>query len=124
MKDNKAKTLLINLATAGVLVGVVVTGYFVFFKKDAVTPSNINATVETAAQAIAVGVEIDRTIRELSDLKKAIADSVAIFDMQAFRNLMNLSVSIPSQNVGRTNPFVPTDWKIKLEALQKTHGSK
>lgn len=122
MQQEKIKTLLVNILTAVVVVGVVVTGYFVFTKTDAVSTVGSSAPVTAVAvvaqETAAIGNEIDNTVRDLGGLERAVASSVVIFDLPAFKNLENFSVTVSPENLGRANPFTPTTWKIKLNALE------
>lgn len=120
MPLEQTKSLLINIMTGAVIVGVIVAGYFVFRGGQTVTPSSVAtpSAVDSAAETVAIGAEIARTVSDLQDLKSSVADSIAVFSTPAFKNLQDFSSSIPSQPVGRPNPFIPTDWKLKLKALQ------
>lgn len=120
MIEQQRKALVMNIITIAVVGSLLAAGYFVFVKKDTITPTGSTATVETAAETIAIGFEIDRTVRDLGDLKKAVADSVAIFDMQAFKDLTNFSVEVSPEKIGRVNPFVPTEWKLRMQSLEES----
>jgi hypothetical protein len=119
MREDKTKTLVVNIATVVVVLGVIVSGYLVFSKKDTSTPAGTVLSVETAA-----GSDISQTVNDLTSLKKAVADSVAIFNMPEFVRLKNFSVAVPSENIGRPNPFVAPAWKVKLQVLQDAVAKK
>ncbi len=121
--NEKTKTLVTNILTLVTIVAVIVGGYFVI-KKDIVAPSVDDATAKSAAQTVAAGFEIDRTIRELGDLQEAVVNSVAIFHTNEFKDLVNFSVIISPENIGRTNPFTPTAWSIKMQAVEESVSPK
>jgi len=121
MQQDKSKTLLVNILTAVVVVGVAGAAYFVFTKTDATvvgTGAPISSVAAVAEETTLIGSQIDYTVRELRDLERAVASSTVIFGLSSFRNLQDFSVAIPSENLGRVNPFVPTPWKIKLNAIK------
>jgi hypothetical protein len=124
MREDKTKTLVVNIATVVVVLGVIVSGYLVFSKKDTSTPAGTVLSVETAADTVATGSDISQTVNDLTSLKKAVADSVAIFNMPEFVRLKNFSVAVPSENIGRPNPFVAPAWKVKLQVLQDAVAKK
>lgn len=122
MQQEQIKTLLVNILTGAIIVGVFVVGYFVFIKKDTtITDSvaEVSSVARIAEETASIGTEIDYTVSDLKDLKSAVASSKVIFDLPAFRNLQNFSVTIPEEPVGRTNPFVPTVWKLKMKASEE-----
>ncbi len=121
MNQEQIKTLLVNIVTGGVIVAVLVVGYSVFVKKDSVVSEDSGVqSAETDARTTAlVGIEIARTMRVLEDLTISVKDSMAVFDDFAFENLTDFSAEIPKESVGRGNPFLPTEWKIKLKALEE-----
>ena len=119
MQHKQTKTLLVNTITAAVVVGVFVAGYFVFVKEDTDPTTKEIVVARIAEETTSIGAEIDYTVRILEDLDIAVASSRIIFDLPAFRNLQNFTVEIPAEAIGRVNPFVPTDWKLKMKAQEK-----
>lgn len=121
MKNEQTKSLIVNIVTFIVVVGVLAAGYFVFIKKSDVS-SSTNAAVSVnaiASETAMIGNEIESTVKDLQDLKSAVESSAIIFSSPAFQNLENFTVPIPEGAVGgRTNPFILTDWKIKFKALE------
>ena len=122
MQQDKIKSLLVNILTAGVIVGVVVVGYIVFTKSDVVPTVGSSAPSTSVAfvaqETAAIGTEIDTTVRDLGELESAVASAAVIFDLPAFKNLEDFSVTVSPENIGRTNPFIPTAWKIKMNAIE------
>lgn len=122
MKQEQTKAVVVNILTAVVLMGVLVAGYFVFMKKEIPVVDSVASTVaevaKIAEETALIGTEIDFTVRDLGELASAVASSNVIFDLPAFKNLRDFSVSIPTETVGRTNPFTPTEWKLKLKAIE------
>lgn len=126
MLQEQTKNLTINIVTGVIVVGVIVAGYFVFRGKQDVVSGSVVAIspTDSATQTVAIGLEIARTVRDLKDLKTSVESSATVFNMTAFKNLKDFSVEVISENVGtssvRSNPFVPTDWKLKEKALEDT----
>lgn len=120
MQQEQIKTLLVNILTGGIILGVFVAGYFVFIKKDTAVTSSVTSVARIAEKTASIGTEIDYTVRDLKDLARAVASSTVIFDLPEFQNLENFSIDIPAETVGRDNPFVPTVWKLKMRALEES----
>ncbi len=120
MQQEQIKTLIVNIFTGVVIVGVFVAGYFVFLKKEKeiVTPKISVARV--VEQTASIGIEIDSTVRDLRELSDAVARSKVFFDLPSFGNLENFSVTVPDEEVGRENPFLPTVWKLKMKAMEES----
>ena len=118
MKPEQTKTLIVNILTAAVVIGVIVAAYFVFIKKDVPVISTVTSSVSSVAQiaeeTALMGSQIDTTVSDLNELAKAVESSNIIFELPAFKNLRDFSVAIPGESVGRDNPFVPTVWKINM----------
>lgn len=119
MQQEQIKALLVNIFTGAVILGVIVAGYLVFVKKDTTIINSVTSVAKIAEQTTSIGMEIDATVRDLKDLSDAVAKSKVIFDLPAFQNLENFSVTIPKETVGRINPFVPTAWKLKMKAQEE-----
>lgn len=120
MPREQIKTLLVNIVTAVIALGVLIVGYFVFLKKETPVADSIVSAVTIAEETASIGAEIDETIRGLGDLERAVASATVIFDLPAFKNLQDFSVTIPTDVVGRQNPFVPTAWKLKMKTLEES----
>lgn len=121
MSQEQIKNLLVNIATGAIVVGIIFAGYFVFKSKQPVVVSDgVNISPETnAAETVVIGVEIARTVMGLQDLKNSVESSATVFGMPAFKNLQDFSVAVPPEAIGRIDPFVPTDWKIRAKALEE-----
>ncbi len=117
--NEQTKKLVKNIVMLAAVGAVIIVGYFVI-KKDTVSLLVDEGTAKTAAQTLAAGFEIDRTMRELLDLKEAVADHIIIFVAKEFKDLINFSVTIFPENVGRTNPFTPTAWSLEMQALEES----
>ncbi|OIP65287.1 MAG: hypothetical protein COV32_02590 [Candidatus Yonathbacteria bacterium CG10_big_fil_rev_8_21_14_0_10_43_136] len=122
MQQEQTKSLIVNIFTGAVIAGVFVAGYFVLFKKDTEIVTSVQSVARIAEQTAFIGVEIDATVKDLTDLSDAISRSKVFFDMPAFSNLENFSVSIPEEVVGRDNPFVQPEWKVKMKAQEIVVG--
>lgn len=119
------KTLIMNIVTGVLVLGALAIGYFVFIKKKTETVApEAAAPALGVAQTVAVSSEISRTKTELSELKKSVAASVEVFSSREFRSLQDFSIQVPEEPIGRENPFVPTDWKLKMKALEAAASKK
>ena len=124
MSQEQTKKYILNIVTGVMVFGVVVSGYFVFRGKQAVTPSvgttptNEASLAGSAAETITIGADIEHTVNDIQELKNSIESSVTVFNLPAFKNLRDFSTTIPSEPVGRKNPFLPTDWSLKIKAVQ------
>ena len=104
--------------------GVVVSGYLVFRGKQVATPpvgttpANEASLAGSAAETITIGAEMAHTVNDIQELKNSIESSVTVFNLPAFKNLQDFSTTIPPEPVGRKNPFLPTDWSLKIKAVQ------
>lgn len=122
MQQEQIKALLVNIFTGAVIVGVFVAGYFVLVKKDTEVVTSVASVARIAEQTASIGVEIDATLKDLRELTDAVSRSKVFFDMPEFRNLENFTVTVPREEIGRDNPFVPTVWKTKMKALEEAAG--
>lgn len=122
MEREQTKNILVNILTAAIVLGVLVAGYIVFTKKDSAGTSSTQpapSIAKIAEETSSIGVEIDATVRDLKDLSRAVASSTVIFDLPAFKNLQDFTVTISTEAIGRPNPFIVPDWKIKMKALEE-----
>lgn len=124
MQNEQTKSLLVNVMTGVVIIGVLAAGYFVFTNQTQTTGGSSAPTSvsEIASETATIGTQIESTVSDLEDLTRAIASSTIIFSTPAFQNLQDFSVIVPSETVGRDNPFIPTDWKLKMSAPTNTAG--
>ncbi|HAS84944.1 MAG TPA: hypothetical protein DCS23_02650 [Candidatus Yonathbacteria bacterium] len=122
MQQEQIKALIVNIFTGAVIVGVFVAGYFIIFKKDTEVVTSVQSIARIAEQTASIGIEIDATVKDLAELSDAISRSKVFFDMPAFSNLENFTVAVPSEGVGRTNPFLPTAWKLKMKEQEIVVG--
>lgn len=122
MQTEQTKTLVINVVTGLIVVGVLYAGYRAFFAQPASDSGTTTATapvsIDVTTETVIIGAQISNTLRELENLKKSVADSTAFFTLNAFKNLSDSSVEVPSEIVGRSNPFEQTVWKMRLRALE------
>lgn len=109
------KSFIINIVTSALVLAIVVVGYFVFIRnKEAV--SEIVAPSVVTDETVMVGMEINKTFKDLGDLKVAVEDARTMIDSPVFQTLKDFSVTIPVEKVGRANPFIPASWKaVKKE---------
>ncbi len=125
MNPQKTKIPVKNIAIGSVLIGVLIITYFVFKKVTQVNTSSDGAVVVDSVQtADVVEAKVIRTVRELNDLKSAVEINAAVFSSTAFRVLEDFSVVVPTELVGRENPFVITEWRIKIKAFEDAASKK
>lgn len=117
MQKEQTKKLIMDIVTGAIIVGVLVGAYFVFRKKDATPVATVSAS-ETADQVVAVGTQVASTIRDLKDLNRSVEKFAAVFSTPAFTGLQDFSATVAPEAVGRPNPFLPTDWKLRQKAKQ------
>jgi hypothetical protein len=117
MQQEQIKTLLVNILTGSVIVGVLFVGYIVFLKNKEPVISTVTTVAKIAEETALIGNEIDSTVRDLGELSKSISNSVVILELPAFKNLRDFTAQIPYESIGRENPFVLTAWKEQTNAL-------
>ncbi len=120
----QVKKIMTNIAIGALILGVVIAGYFVFFKKTDTTTVAVTAPTIGIEQAVAVSTNISRTKSELNELKKAVATSVEVFSSREFRSLQDFSQQVPEEPIGRDNPFMATSWKVKMIAEEAAISKK
>jgi len=118
MKKEQINNILINIATVAIGLGVLIFGYFSFVSKDKVVTDSVAIVAEIAENTTSVGADIDNTVRTLDDLSRAVALSTVLFELPSFKSLQNFTVQVLSEKVGRENPFVPAEWKLKMKNLE------
>lgn len=111
----ETKSLIMNIVTGALVLIVVIVGYFVFVRNKEVV-SEIVAPSEVTDETIMVGTEINKTFKDLDELKVAVEHTREMLDLPEFKTLNDFSVAIPVEKVGRVNPFIPASWKaVKKE---------
>lgn len=101
-----------DITTGVVIIGVLVGAYFAFRTNDVAIPSIVVPSTETADAVVLVGAQVASTARDLRDLNRAVEKFSDVFATPAFASLQDFTISVDPEAVGRTNPFVPTDWKL------------
>lgn len=128
MPKEKNSDLIVNIVTAGVVVSLLIAGYFALKPKKEIIFDDVGSATqsEVAESTVFIGAGITRTISNLRALKDSVASSATIFLMPEFQKLEDFSVSIPVEEMGtvsgRKNPFTPTPWKIKINAAAIASG--
>lgn len=117
MQKGKTKKILIDIITGAVVIGVIVVGYFAFKSNQPVISDGIigGPSAGIADQVVVVGAQVAGTVRDLSDLRQAVEQSVTVFNLPAFSSLQDFSAQVTPEPVGRPNPFLPTDWKLRQQ---------
>lgn len=117
MDQTQIKTILVNILTGGIITGVIIAGYYVLVKKNIPKLDGATTVAQIADETALIGNEIDATKKDLKDLDRAVESSTIIFKLPEFMNLENFTAPVPTEEVGRKNPFVLTVWKLKIKAI-------
>lgn len=121
MQKEQIKNLLVNIIVVAVVAGLLIAGYFVLKGETTVSPGGLaEPTAESTAN---IGAEIERTVTILETLAESVKNSAMIFSHPAFKSLENLSAEVPTEVVGRENPFTPTEWRLEnMKKLDEVTG--
>ncbi|MEK7185649.1 MAG: hypothetical protein AAB726_03435 [Patescibacteria group bacterium] len=93
-----------NIALIVGLVVVAVAGYFTFTRSPAPDAAVSTTSGESSVAAAAVGQEL---VIELNRLKALRNINTEILSEPAFESLVDYTQPIPTQPLGRLNPFAP-----------------
>lgn len=119
MEPKKSTTLIINIAIGALIVAVLYVGYFSFKKDGKLEEPSQEATVNLGTQAILTSQQVTQTFKEFDNLKRSVANSIAVFSLPAFQELKDYSIEVFPEPVGRENPFSQTGWKAQMDATIK-----
>lgn len=117
MEQSQTKTILVNILTGGIIIGVIIVGYYVLVKKNLPKLQESNTVAQIADETTLIRTEIDETVKDLKDLDRAVASSTIIFELPEFIHLEDFTARVPVEAIGRKNPFLPTAWKLRIKAL-------
>ena len=106
----RTKSLIINTITGALVIGIVIAGYIVFVKNKK-TVAEIVAPSETIDKTIMMGIEINKTFKDIDELKAAVEGARAMIGSPVFQTLKDFSIVVPAEEFGRENPFIPANWK-------------
>lgn len=118
--------ILKNVAIGVGVLGILIGGYVLFTKSgtavpsDTVAVSGMNSGVNPQSTEL-VGADISRKIADLEALRASVEKSAGIFKGSAFKNLVDFSATVHAvqlEDVQRDNPFIVTDWKLKMKAKE------
>ena len=91
---------------AVIIIAMIALGAYFYFKGE---PSDdLSSSLETqdspvSADAQAVGTRVLSLLNQINSLKI----DASIFDSAVYKTLVDYTITIPEQNVGRPNPFAP-----------------
>ncbi len=91
--------------------------YFYFSGSPTDTAATLDA--EQTPEGALVGAEVLTLLNEIS----ALSIDSTLFDSQAYKSLVDHTVVVPEQNIGRFNPFVPVGALAK-PAVKSSSGSR
>lgn len=97
-KQSSKKSIIIVIVVA-LVAGV---GYFYYSGSKGTDSASMTAST-ISADTQAVGARILSLLNQIQNLKI----DTTVFDDQKFKSLIDYTVAIPQQNVGRPNPFAP-----------------
>ena len=101
MQQTSSKKPLIIIISIVILAGL---AYFYFSGSPSDTSiSSVNSSTGETSEASIVGAKVLSLLNEIGSLR---IDS-SVFDSQVFKSLVDHTVIVPEQNVGRPNPFIP-----------------
>ncbi len=91
--------------TSIILIIIVVVGAFIYFYLNG-NSNNNSALLQGSSPELSdnISMEVLALLNQIQSLK---IDS-AMFSEPVYRTLVDYSVPIPPQDIGRTNPFAPT----------------
>lgn len=99
-KSSSKKTFILIILLLIVGAGV----YFYFQGNPSDSASSLTQTASPeSADASAVGSRVLSLLNQINSLKI----DTSIFNSLVYRSLVDYSITIPEQNVGRPNPFAP-----------------
>ena len=88
----------------GIIIVVVLAGGWYFFSKGSSSPSTSQLIPSTSNDAnAAVGANVLNVLNSVSSIKI----DVSFFQTTAYQSLVDYSITVPPQAVGRPNPFAP-----------------
>ncbi len=119
MKQEQIKIILKWTVSVVIIAGVFGFAYWALIGKKYSILGDFLTIVKKPSNTVTIGIEVARTVKELEDLTGAVSSATLFFRMPEFERLKNFSVEIYSEPIGRENPFVPTSWRLKLEASEK-----
>jgi flagellar basal body-associated protein FliL len=97
--SSNKKTLII-----GIIIVVVLAGGWYFFSKGSSSPSTSQLISSTSNDANAtVGASVLNVLNSVSSIKI----DASFFNTPAYQSLVDYSITVPPQAVGRPNPFAP-----------------
>jgi hypothetical protein len=103
-KDNKSSKKVLIIIIAIVVVAI---GYYLYSSGDSEVAVDQDSSLVTQSadfgETQIVGARVLSLLNQISSLN--IDDS--IFQSAAYKSLVDYTISIPEQNVGRQNPFAP-----------------
>lgn len=125
MQNEQKKSPMVSIITGVVVIGAAAALYYIFTNKGQPQSPVVEATSvgNIASETVLMGADIESTVKDLDNLKRAVESATIIFGTPAFQSLQDFSVVVPGQPIGRQNPFVLTSWKLKIKELEKSTGS-
>lgn len=91
--------------TTAIFILILVVGAFIYFYMSGGSVNNNSALLQGSSPDVSdnVGVEVLTLLNQIQSLK---IDST-LFSEPVYKTLVDYSVPIPAQPIGRTNPFAP-----------------
>lgn len=103
-KDKSSKTTLIII----IVIVILAVGYYFYTSGDSASTVDPNSSLVTMQdpnfnETQVVGARVLSLLNQISSLKI----DASLFEGATYKSLVDYTISIPEQNVGRPNPFAP-----------------
>lgn len=131
MNSKSSKSIIVNIITVILVLGVLALGYVTFMKGNVTTSvgtasqTNLSVLPDSSTNTLTTSLRVAQTAKDLKELSRSVEESSILFNSKkAFQDLVDFSVSIPSEPAGRENPFVKTSWRLNFEELERAAEKK
>ncbi|KKU81648.1 MAG: hypothetical protein UY07_C0012G0007 [Parcubacteria group bacterium GW2011_GWA1_47_8] len=122
--EPRTKEIIVNVSIIAVVIVLCIVGYFLFVKNDAIKAALSGSDTAVIDETVAAGADVTKTVAQIAELNKAVEDTNKLLSSSTFTDLRDFSVTVPKEAIGRANPFVSTEWKLKALAREKAAGKK
>ncbi len=103
MQQQKSSKKPIIVIVIIIILALIAYFYFSGSPSDSSSTSLVEQKSPESADADAAGVRVLSLLNQISSLKI----DTSIFDNPTYKSLVDYSITVPEQNVGRPNPFAP-----------------
>lgn len=130
MKPTSTKSIMVNIVSGFLVLGVLGLGYITFFQNNSTTTTTPSGEVVvvpamSGLDTVAASAQVAKTVSDLKNLNSSVEASSKLFTTDpAFKSLKDFSVPIASESIGSEDPFVKTAWRLNFDALEKAAAKK